>query len=192
MDSKIELNVEGPFCWVCNNTIFNAPESDLSGLYIFSIETHNGYLIEYVGITTRSFFERLCEHTREFLSGGYKIYEYEKFIKGVRASLWNGRFGKNKEKDVTKFLTRYGTLTSALLKQLGAYRVFVIPITDGRIAERLEGEMYQILKTSKLKQVREFIDNEVQYKVRESNEKPIKVKINSQDTLLGLSSEFSI
>ena len=70
--------------------------------------------------------------------------------------------------------------------------MFVIPITDGRIAERLEGEMYQILKTSKLKQVREFIDNEVQYKVRESNEKPIKVKINSQDTLLGLSSEFSI
>lgn len=138
------------------------------------------------------FFDRISEHTCEFLLGKYKIYDYDNFIKGTRIPIWNGAFGKNKERDLSKFVKLYKKFAPLTLRQLSVYRIFVIPITDGRVAERVEGAMYELLKNSNNDKARDFIDNEVRYKIKAPKEKPMKAKINLQNIFLGLPDEFLI
>ena len=190
--SEIKLKIKGPFGLVGNKSIFNVPENKLSGLYFFTIEYKKDYIIEYVGITTkRNYNIRFFEHVREYLSGGYQLHDVRKLLNGKLSVVWNGRFGKNKE-NITKFLNNYEKFTPIIFKQLKAYKIFLIPIKNHRIAERIEGAIYDILKNSTDKQVKNFIAEGIRYKVRNKSEKPIIVNIESEVLLLGLPNSFEV
>ena len=167
------------------NSIFRIKEKELNGLYFFTFKYNNEYLIEYVGITTRTYDIRFFEHVREFLSGGYKIYDLEMLLKGELLLIWNGRFGKKKD-GISQFLDNYKEMASNVHSQLQAYKIFIAPMTGDRILERIEGAIYEQLKISFDKRVRGFIDKEVRYKAKKKSENPIYIDLESEATLLGL------
>ncbi len=188
---EINLRVKGPFGWVGKKTIFNSVDNTLSGLYFFTVKIGKDYLIEYVGITKRSYLVRFEEHIREFLSGGYKICDPEKFSKGEHINLWQGRFGTQGEKNISKFLGEYNKLAPIILEYLKTYYIFILPIKEPTsILERIEGAIYQTLKKSESKKAREFIESEVRYKIRKETETPISIKINSEFSFIGLPNKF--
>ncbi|MBU4331631.1 hypothetical protein KKD20_00700, partial [Patescibacteria group bacterium] len=163
---EIKLKTEGPFNLVGKNNLFDVPENKLSGLYLLTFKYKDGYLVEYVGITTKRSYEiRFREHIHEILSGGYKLYDLDKLMKDEDFVVWNGRFGKEKGKTID-FLNNYKKFTSFIEKLLKSYKIFFIPTDlDQRTVERIEGAIYEIFKKKNDKKVRQFIEG-VRYKAR--------------------------
>ena len=187
---EFELKIGGPFNWIGENTIFHPPQNELSGLYFHSLFINNVYVIEYIGITSRKYSKRFIEHTQEFLSGGYQIFDNIDAEK--RNVLWHGRFGKQKEKDISKFFEKFDKLSPVILAQLNSYKIFTILIEDKRISERVEGAIYKILYNSSIAKVKKYIDQGIRYKSKRDNEDIIKIKLYPENIFLGLPNVFEV
>jgi hypothetical protein len=173
---EIKLSIKGPFGLVGKNNLFDSLERDSCGIYFFTIKTKEKYLIEYVGITTRSFKGRFLEHMREMLSGGYRLYDYKKLKENKNFVVWNGRYGKNPG-SIVEFLNNYKKYFKIIEKQLKEIQIFYISLkVDKRILERVEGKIYQILKASKDKRINTFIEG-VRSAPRFKQEKIIKIDL---------------
>ena len=189
---EINIRATGPFGWIGKKSIFNSSEDNaLSGLYFFTVKIGKDYLIEYVGITKRSYLIRFEEHICEYLSGGYRICEPAGFSKGEHIALWQGRFGTKGEKDISKFLKKYNEVAPRIIEYLKTYSIFILPTKEPvDTLARIEGAIYEILKKSESEKAREFIEKEVRYKVRKPTEAPISIKINSDSFFVGLPNKF--
>jgi len=148
-------------------------------------------LIEYIGITTRSFKVRFLEHIRELLSGGYQLYDFQKLKKHKQFIVWKGRYGKDVD-DISIFLNDYQHFSQIIKQQLREFKIFLIPIDiEKRILERIEGKIYKILRKNNNEQTMAFIKG-VKSNPKRKNEKPMKVKIESNIFLSEIPSDFEI
>ena len=190
--TEIILDVKGPFTLVGQNSLFKATESELSGLYFFTFKLKDKYLIEYVGITSRDFKTRFQEHIGELLSGGYQLYDLQKLRDNKPPSiLWKGKFCNDKY-DITEFLDNYMHHSQLIEQQLQKCRIFLIPLnTEKRILERIEGSIYNILRTQNKEPTMTFIKG-VRSSQRYENEEPITVKVESNSLLSEIPSNFKI
>ena len=188
---EIKLKIKGPFTLVGYNSLFNAPENNLSGLYVFSIKLKDKYLIEYVGITTRDFRTRLLEHLRELLSGGYQLYDLQKLENNEPFVVWKGRYGKDVD-DNTVFLDNYSYFSRVIKQQLQELKIFLIPLkAEKRILERIEGGIYKILREQNNEQTMVFIKG-VRFNPKHKNEKPVTVEVAPNSLLSELPSNLEI
>jgi hypothetical protein len=114
MTEALSLHFEGPFSW----TGENAPqlsESSLAssccgGLYLWTVATSVGELVEYVGQTGRTFGKRFDEHLQCQLSGEYTVRDPDALLQGRRVTLWPGLWGSKRAASIVPFareLTRY-------------------------------------------------------------------------------------
>ena len=189
--SKIKLKIKGPFNLVGDNSLFDALENSLSGLYIFTIKLKDKYLIEYVGITARDFRTRLLEHLRELLSGGYQLYDLQKLENNEPFVVWKGRYSKDVD-DNTAFLDNYSYFSQIIKRQLRELRIFLIPLkTEKRVLERIEGGIYKMLREQNNEQTMVFIKG-VKSNPRRRNEKPITVTVAPNSLLSELPSNLEI
>ena len=81
-----ELHFEGPFSFLpsMDHTKFipdKLPEK--SGIYLWTVELQQGYLVNYVG-STSSFSERVSQHLDKFLAGRYWVYDSVLFSSGIK------------------------------------------------------------------------------------------------------------
>ena len=174
---NIKLKIKGPFSLVGNNSLFDTAESNLSGLYIFTIKVKDHYLIEYVGITTRNFKTRFLEHISELLSGGYQLYDMKKLRNNKEFVVWKGRYGEDTD-DITVFLNNYRYFSQIIKQQLQEFKIFLIPLrAEKRILERIEAKIYEILRENNDKQIMVFIKG-VRSNPRRKDEKLINVQID--------------
>ncbi len=137
----ITINWKGPFSWPKfedKNGLPSIPDSE--GVYIQSFEYKQGYLIYSVGITGREIQARLKEHTREYMKGGYNVFDMNKMESGIRKSIWQGwKWTEEKEADFKKNKLK---IQNKVERQLSRSRVFVGNIGDDpRLRERLEAKV---------------------------------------------------
>jgi hypothetical protein len=76
-DIAYDLEFKGLFQWYSRegDCLFERPEADLSGIYLWAVERDGAYMTYYVGESGRSFRERFTEHADGYLNGYYRLYD---------------------------------------------------------------------------------------------------------------------
>mgnify|MGYP000846718101 FL=1 len=68
---------QGPFSWIGYEKISELePVPDVAGVYLFTFEYSDGYILRSVGVTN-SMKRRFVQHTREYKKGNYTLLDVE-------------------------------------------------------------------------------------------------------------------
>jgi hypothetical protein len=184
----------GPFNWIGprGQSFFVQPESSMAGVYLWTIQYNNSYLVYYVGETARCFRERIREHTKQYLSGAYNLYDPVEFARGDKRSIWKGMFCDKDGLKIEEFFNRYFELSPQVYSFLKLIRLIVAPVNDEkRFLERLEGAISMRIKSAP-GIVGQFQDDGVRYRPRRSDEEPILVKMKLSVSVMGLEQEILV
>ena len=192
-----ELVWNGPFRWPgidseddtkqhCN-TIFGTQ----CGVYLWTVEHANGFLIYTAGITRRPFVERVREHTRAYMTGVYTIFDVPSLRSGVRKETWHGFwFGKRSAEKQSEYNDRSEEIRMAAEQLLASYRVFVAPLDPApRLLERIEAAIMNTLYSAD-GPVSMIPDRGMALYPRWRGEQPIIVRSTSPVHFHGLPAEF--
>lgn len=141
-DCALEAVWMGPYAWPGVEKESHLPSVPKQpGLYLFTFEYRQGYLIYAAGITRRTVRQRLSEHNRKYLAGDYTVLDVDALQEGVRSEIWHGGSwspGWSPEKRAD-FEERKEIILGALRKQMVTLRIFVTDVgTEPRILERFE------------------------------------------------------
>jgi len=192
---RYEMQWHGPYVLYGTKygSIFTQPETKKSGIYLWTIPFEKRYLTYYVGETGRSFATRIMEHTRDYLSGFYRVYDPLQFAGGKKKFVWGGMWkpGRRDPHRMLEFLNRYAELSTAIYEFLGQFRIFLAPLdVEERTRQRIEAAIAnRLFEQSGL--IGKFQDEDIRYRPRRTDEEPISVKMISFESILGLCSELT-
>lgn len=170
-----QLVWEGPYSLVgSEGSVFDCPAAHRPGIYLFSVEYQNGYMIYNPGITTRPLKDRIREHIAAYRDGEYNILDTNYFPMGKREQTWHG-IAWTPEKDRANQRAifeierqkRSGDIEALLL----AFRIFLAPLDEEkRILERIETAIIKSLYSSE-EPFRSFPDKNM-HQVRRGPDEP--------------------
>ncbi|MFI3155938.1 MAG: hypothetical protein QX199_07250 [Methylococcaceae bacterium] len=197
-ENLIELRWEGPFTWPCSSS--QGDEKNLNdvmvaskcGIYLWTVEYSDGYLIYAAGITRRPFAKRFQEHTRAYLNGIYTIFDVPSLKNGIRKEIWPGFWFKKKlAEEQVEYEKRSSEISIAANDLLSNYRIFVAPVNPvPRLLERIEAAIMNSLYLS-TGPTSTIPDRGMALAPRWSEEQPIFVRSITSVTLHGLPKEFA-
>lgn len=106
-DIAYDLEFKGLFQWYSRegDCLFERPEADLSGIYLWAVERDGAYMTYYVGESGRSFRERFTEHADGYLNGYYRLYDPEPFARGEKKEIWSGMWKPDTRHKMCEFRT---------------------------------------------------------------------------------------
>jgi len=197
MNQMIEHKVEwiGPFLFIGpkEQNLFLRPEADRRGIYLWTVEGVEGYLVHYVGQTAQSFGVRFQQHIKDQLSGVYSIYDPSDLVEGKPTKRWEGMWWKagawKRTADFINNLMEHSKWNFELLK---IYRIFLAPPEhESRILERIEAAIVDCLR-SKEGVVASMQDPKIRYRWKLKKEASFKVRFVSPCSILGLPEELLI
>jgi hypothetical protein len=83
----LSLRFQGPFSWTGERVpaVADCSLAHSAGLYLWTVETSLGELVQYVGETGRAFLERFEEHLRAQLAGQYSVHDVDALLEGRAA-----------------------------------------------------------------------------------------------------------
>ncbi len=151
--TQLDLDWLGPYSWpeidvVGTRSLDADPKVWTStGVYLWTFEYMEGYVIYCAGITTRSFKARFKQHRREFRRGVYTVFDPSAMSCGERKKIWPGFwYRKRTEAMLNEWTVRHSEIEAATAKLLSAYRLF-IACTDAnrRMLERIEAAVMAAL-----------------------------------------------
>jgi hypothetical protein len=192
------LNWHGPYGWPGAST--GADISSLaatsagrgSGVYLWTVEYGDGFLLYAAGITRRPFVQRFREHTRRYRTGVYTLFNVAALRQSRREEVWHGYWTKARPADrIAEYARRRAELERAAEEQLAAFRVFVAT-TDGdlRILQRIEAAiMYSLYAAPG--PTAAVPDRGMALAPRRRSEQPLLIRSLCGVTLHGLPAEFS-
>ncbi|MBL0171905.1 MAG: hypothetical protein IPP90_14515 [Gemmatimonadaceae bacterium] len=183
---------EGPFAWPNTESILpGAPSTP--GVYLWTFEYADGFLLYGAGITRRPVSTRLREHTRGYLNGVYTILDVDALRDGKRVEHWHGFWTKARPRErVAEYEVRRLELEAAARRQLSSFRIFVVDVgTAPRILERFEAAVMQFLYAQP-NPLCDIPDRGMMLAPRHAIEEPIEVVLSCQHRLYGLPAEFAI
>ncbi len=192
--AKYELELIGPFRLYERNknlTVFECSHAELAGVYLWTVPYNQSHLVYYVGDTGRSFAERFEEHTKEYLSGLYRIYDPDEFARGRKRLVWEGMWKPGTQHRMGEFLFRYGELAPQIHRFLGLFQIFLGPFQgEKRLRRRIEGEIARSLH-GQAGVVGEFQEKDIKnYARRRTNELPVIVRVRCSGPVHGLPEEL--
>ncbi|MEW6125565.1 MAG: hypothetical protein AB1757_00765 [Acidobacteriota bacterium] len=178
----------------CEGELFlKSPVVEQSGIYLFTVEHNNGYLIYMAGWTTRPFKKRLKEHIATYRKGTYTIFDPESLQNGKRVELWHGMWmGKSTNTPEMKqlFHSRYQELELPIESLLSAFRIFLAPLnTERRSLARIEAAIMNLLYSAE-EPISTIPDKGMALAPRWIEEKPFLVNSTSTVLLYGLPELF--
>lgn len=190
MLNKLSIDViwTGPYSWPkfeSENQLPSIPKH--SGVYLWTIEYQNGYLIYAAGITRRSIPSRFREHTQKYMSGDYTVLDIAAMEQGIRKEIWHG-WGWTPEKR-NDFNNRKLMILDAAHKQLSGFRIFVANVDQPRISERIEAAIMNCLYQQPAP-LCDIPDKGMFLAPRRQNEQPFIVKNITDVHLHGLPQSF--
>ena len=189
---NIMLEWEGPlpFIGIPPKNIFDSDYANEKGLYLWTIEYHNSFLIYYIGETKRNFQVRMKEHLKEYLAGIYRVYEPKSFKLGKKELIWHGLWMKGTKNKTSEFLNRYLELSPKIYDLLKLLRIFIAPLNEEkRILQRIEGALYKKLY-SEAGVIKEFLDSDIRFRLRNDEEERVRVFNKTEFDILGLPGEI--
>jgi hypothetical protein len=195
--AEIKLKWQGPFAWPTFESVstksFDLIPTDMCGIYLFTVEWSDGYLIYAAGITRRPFVRRFREHTRAHLDGTYTIFDIDVLQRGIRREHWHGFWMKKRSSEKQKvYDVRRDELAGLARKQLSAFRIFVAAVDPlPRILERMEASIMNALYAEP-GPVSEIPDRGMMLSPRWQSELPIIVRNIHRAKLHGLPKRMTI
>jgi hypothetical protein len=151
------------------------------------VKVRNEYLINYVGMASRSVRGRLADHLSAFLSGQYWVYEAEKFKHGSRSSVAYEPSG-----EVWDFANEYMENSRKIHAQLAAMSLFFLPVeADKDVLMKIESSIIRTLWNDDDDQVREFLDN-ARVSTLNGPETSQPLRIRGYAGLRGLSDDLTV
>ena len=192
----LEIQWYGPFGFIGRKeeSVFTNQIGNRKGVYLWTIPFQGKYLTYYVGETGKSFAIRHSQHLESYLTGLYRVYDPDEFLKGKRVLIWGGLWKPERKNAKTRkeFVDRKEELAPKISDFVSQFRLFLAPIDHGRrIRQRIEA----VIASKLLEQpdvIGEFQDDDIRYWPRRSNEKPIKVKMKFPKPIIGLSEELVV
>jgi len=184
--SKIEVKEiewQGPFSWVGYETQNNLEKiPDIEGIYLWTFEFMDGYLIYCAGITN-STKKRFRSHTLEYKSGNYTVLNVNAAKQGNREEIWHGwTYAKTHREE---FDERKQEILNAVEEQLKSFRVFVAQVPEKRMRERFEAAIMHNIYYS-IEPWTELADRGMFLRERENAEMPLEIKNISKYKIYGL------
>jgi hypothetical protein len=184
-----ELEWKGPFSWIGyenQNDLDKLP--DIDGIYLWTFEFKDGYLVYCAGIT-KSTIKRFRQHSLEYKSGNYTVFNVDEAQQGKRVEIWHGWSYAREHRD--EFNARKEEILNAVEKQLKAYRIFVAQVSNARSRARIEAAIMQNIYSS-CEPWAELADRGMHLSSRKAEEIPIKIKNISNHKLYGLPESLEI
>jgi hypothetical protein len=174
---------QGPFSWTGFEKINKLkPISDIAGVYLFTFEYKDGYILRSAGVTN-SIKRRFSQHRREYIKGNYTVLDIECAKIGERKEIWHGWEYAKAHHD--EFLEHKDYILKSVEKELGAYRLFITEVTDKRKRERIEFAIMQSIYSSK-EPWADLVDGGMALRGRSNYEIPIEVRNISSYKMYGL------
>lgn len=141
---EYQIEWKGPYEWP--ELRVKSPLDTMQGIYMWTVESTDGYVVSGCGITRRSIRKRVMEHRRAYLQGMYTLLDIDSMRLGVRKEIWHGMWaGHNTEESKAEFSKRKSELQDVAREQMAAFRIFVAEEPDQRIQERIEAAVVQTL-----------------------------------------------
>ncbi|NLB64495.1 MAG: hypothetical protein GX801_10405 [Fibrobacter sp.] len=179
----------GPFSWFGyekHNGLEQMP--NLSGIYLWTFEYLDGYLLYCAGIT-KSTHQRFRQHTREYKKGNYTIFDVSAAQKGERAEIWHGwEYARTHREE---FEDRKAEISRAIELQLKSFRVFVANLEDQRTRTRLEAAIMHSIYESPEPWAK-LADRGMSLSKKWDSEMPIVVENKAGVKIYGLQSYLKI
>ena len=153
----------------------NSPLDDLSGVYMWTIESGEGFVVYCFGVTKRSISKRVCEHRRELLRGKYTLFDLDAMKQGIRKEIWHGLWaGHDSDERKAEFTMRKVELQEVARQQMAAFKIFVAEVPDVRIQHRMEAALMGALYAAP-KPFCDLPDKGMHLVPRRENESPITI-----------------
>ena len=189
---NIFLEFIGPYkFWGKENSLFEDKNvKNLSGIYLWTIETDKGYMIHYVGQTTR-FAIRQKEHLINILGLNYGIFNANKAKNGIQEVIWNGLWrDKNDISFEGKLKEIYLDKKSEIIDYIESIDIFFAKL-DGsnNLREHVEGSIGWNLRNNH-KEVKTLYPDDNHIGI--SNKLNCKLKIINKFNILGIDNEMDI
>lgn len=184
-----EIQWQGPFSWPGyenQNNLDKIPDTE--GVYIFTFQYKDGYLVYAAGITN-STKKRIRSHTLEYKSGRYTVLNVSSAQQGERQEIWHGwKYARTHQEELNK---QKEEILTAVDEQLKSFRIFIAQVSDKRTRERFEAAiMHNIYYCKEL--WAELADRGMFLNGRYNAEMPIEIKNISDYKIYGLPETLEI
>jgi len=192
MNNTLKIEFSGPFGLLGNHNfiLFDQPICKSYGIYIWTARMNQSFIIEYIGMTTKTFKTRNMEHILNTFSGYYRICDSKMIKEGKIKIIWPGII--RKKNGLSEFSDNYLKIAPFILKYLQTIEVFVATIkSERRIIERIEGALAYHVWNQPLP-ANALLPKDVHYRIRKENEMPINVMINCDEKILGIPKKIMV
>ena len=143
----------------------------------------------YCAGITKSTEKRFRQHTLEYKSGNYTVFNIHEAERGKRVEIWHGWSYAREHRD--EFNERKEEILNAVEKQLKSFRVFVAQVPDKRMRARFESAIMHNIYSSK-EPWAELADRGMHLSKRKKDEIPIETKNISNCKIYGLPETLKI
>jgi hypothetical protein len=188
LHNTIDLEFIGPYKLTGERkNIFEEEVSKSQGIYLFTIAYKyiDGFLVDYVGETGRTFRQRIKEHLIATMGGNYRICDPEKLSEGKEEIIWNGLWRKGTKNKITNFIDIYENIAPIVKRYIEIHQIFLAPIAIDKSKRRLiEGELANAFRRQKLP-VTSLLPSDIRYR-HTSKKLSITVTIKSSKQIFGL------
>ena len=189
MKQNSKIHFDGPFkLHESKNCVFDKEICDQHGIYLWVIKEKTGSnYISYIGETGRTFRKRLEEHILGMTSLDYRISDAEIRKEGEEKIIWDGHW---RVKSMKKLINNYDRVSKYVINHIKTFDIYLSSFeSDTRTRKRIEGEIGEIIKPNKEYNKFFAIDTTIGWQTPIINK---KIKINSDEELIGLPKEISI
>ena len=184
-----EIEWEGAFSWTGYEDKNNLDEiPDTEGVYLWTFQYKDGYLVYCAGIT-KSTKKRFRQHTLEYKSGNYTVFNVCEAEQGRRVEIWHGWSYARTHRE--EFNERKEEILKAVDEQLKSFRVFVAQVPEKRERARLEAAIMNNIYSS-TEPWAELADRGMALSKLKKDETPILINNKSSVKFYGLPKAFDI
>lgn len=188
MQNTIKLELFGPYKLFGNGILlFDVDVSQKRGIYFWTIRYGNGYLVDYIGETGKTFHQRMKEHMIETMGGNYRICDPEMLLQGKEKIIWNGLWRKGTRGKIIKFIKIYENIAPIIKRYIEIHDIFLAPMTIDRRKRRLiEGNIANTIRKQK-PPICNLLPPDIRYVYnRKKSEEGFNVIIECNENILGL------
>lgn len=188
MAESLSLRFEGPFSWTGERTplLAKSPLARSAGVYLWTVQTTVGELVQYVGETGRTFARRFEDHLRAQLAGQYRLLDPAALRQGRALLLSPGIYGPGVPRSVAPFAARLTELAAPLAEYIVAVRFYLAPAElPIRLRRRVEAAIAGHL-AGQAGPAGTLLDPGVRYHSRLPSEEPVEVRLSVTSALHGL------
>jgi hypothetical protein len=186
------LHFYGPYalCSDERDVLADCPHASATGLYLWAVPTmDHGLVVDYVGETSTSFYQRTKEHVIQTLGGNYLLLDPDAAIRGRREVVWPGLWRTGTRDQLPRYLARLDELAHVAKRYLLLHQILVAPVVcDRRLRQRMEASIAAAILAVEPRLVAE----DIRYRGRGPDDDPIEVSITSDCTVSGLPSSVTV